>query len=109
MISVPWQWGQCRTCIIMISLGWLGGCSASHTPRENNRPTPLKHPPQSREQFFIHAPVVVIVEAKNENFKAGLGQCSATMMAAQCFNTRAGTGLTTIYGAVTTGNVWKFV
>jgi hypothetical protein len=64
---------------------------------------------QSREQFFIHAPVVVIVEAKNENFKAGLGQCSATMIAAQCFNTRTGTGLTTIYGAVTTGNVWKFL
>jgi hypothetical protein len=46
---------------------------------------------QSREQFFIHAPVVVIVEAKNENFKAGMGQCNATMMAAQCFNARAGT------------------
>src|SRR5262249_42257760 len=45
MISVPWQWGQCRTCIIMLSLGWLGGCSASHTPQENSRPTPLKHPP----------------------------------------------------------------
>src|SRR5262245_11020671 len=44
MISVPWQWGQCRTCIIMLSLGWLGGCSASHTPQENSRPTPLKHP-----------------------------------------------------------------
>ena len=64
---------------------------------------------QSREQFFIDAPVVVIVEAKNENFKAGMGQCSATMVAAQCFNARAGTGLTTIYGAVTTGNVWKFL
>ena len=25
--------------------GWLEGCSASHTPRENSRPTPLKHPP----------------------------------------------------------------
>src|SRR5881398_1436412 len=44
MMSVPWQWGQCRTCIIMLSLGWLEGCSASHTPRENSRPTPLKHP-----------------------------------------------------------------
>ena len=64
---------------------------------------------QSREQFFIHAPVVVIVEAKNENFKAGMGQCSATMMAAQCFNAQAGTELTTLYGAVTTGNVWKFL
>src|SRR5262249_33747186 len=28
----------------MLSLGWLGDCSASHTPRENSRPTPLKHP-----------------------------------------------------------------
>jgi hypothetical protein len=33
----------------MLSLGWLGGCSASHTPRENSRPTPLKHPPAAIE------------------------------------------------------------
>lgn len=64
---------------------------------------------QSREQFFVRAPVVVIVEAKNENFKVGMGQCSATMVAAQYFNAREGTGLTTMYGAVTTGNVWKFL
>jgi len=64
---------------------------------------------QSREQFFIRAPVIVIVEAKNENFKVGMGQCSATMIAAQYLNAREGTGLTTIYGAVTTGNVWKFL
>jgi hypothetical protein len=38
-----------------------------------------------------------------------MGQCSATMMAAQCFNAQAGTGLTTLYGTVTTGNVWKFL
>ncbi len=64
---------------------------------------------QSREQFFVRAPVVMIVEAKNENFKVGLGQCSAMMIAAQHFNAREGTGLTTMYGAVTTGNVWKFL
>lgn len=64
---------------------------------------------QSREQFFIHTPVAVIVEAKNENFKTGLGQCAATMVAAQFFNAREGTDLSTIYGAVTTGNVWKFL
>src|SRR5262245_2395122 len=29
----------------MLSLGRLGGCSESSTPRENSRPTPLKHPP----------------------------------------------------------------
>lgn len=64
---------------------------------------------RSREQFFIRAPIVVIVEAKNENFKTGMGQCSATMVAAQVLNMREGTGPSTIYGAVTTGNVWKFL
>jgi hypothetical protein len=37
----------------MISLGWLGGCSASHTPREHSRPTPLKHPRFSYTQAVI--------------------------------------------------------
>lgn len=64
---------------------------------------------QSREQFFIRAPVAVIVEAKNENFTTGLGQCAAMMVAAQIYNAREETGLTTMYGAVTTGNVWKFL
>jgi hypothetical protein len=57
---------------------------------------------QSREQFFIHAPVVVIVEAKMKISKQAWAS-AVTMMAAQCFNARAGTGLTTMYGAVTTG------
>src|SRR5712691_11009219 len=43
MISVPWQCGQCRTCIIMTSLDWVEGCSDSRTPEEHSRPTPLKH------------------------------------------------------------------
>lgn len=64
---------------------------------------------QSQEPFFIRAPVVIIVEAKNENFKAGPGQCAATMVAAQLFNTQEGTVLPILYGAVTTGNVWKFL
>src|SRR5947207_12585715 len=43
MISVPWQCGQCRTCMIMTSLDWVEGCSDSRTPEEHSRPTPLKH------------------------------------------------------------------
>ena len=41
----------------MLSLGWLGGCSASHTPRENSRPTPLKHPPPREPAAAIAAGV----------------------------------------------------
>src|SRR2546428_9823162 len=43
MISVPWQCGQCRTCMIMTSLDWVEGCSDFRTPEEHSRPTPLKH------------------------------------------------------------------
>ncbi|NMG20527.1 hypothetical protein [Brasilonema bromeliae] len=63
----------------------------------------------SGEQYFISAPVVTVVEAKNENIIAGLGQCAATMLAAQIFNQRAGNDIEVIYGVVTTGTSWKFL
>ncbi len=64
---------------------------------------------QSPEQLDVTAPVVTIVEAKNDNLKNGIGQCMAEMVAAQIFNQREGTGPKTIYGAVTTGNTWLFM
>lgn len=36
----------------------------------------------SPEQYYISRPVITIVEAKNENIKAGLGQCIVTLLAA---------------------------
>jgi hypothetical protein len=61
------------------------------------------------EQLFIKSPVFAIVEAKKENLNAGLGQCLAEMIAAQIFNQQEGNEIPTIYGAVTTGNIWKFL
>ncbi len=63
----------------------------------------------SNQQLYIEAPVAIIVEAKNENIKGGLAQCLATMVAAQRFNQEKGNTISTIYGAVTTGNQWKFL
>ena len=51
----------------------------------------------------------MLVEAKNDNIKAGLGQCIAEMIAARIYNEREGKGPTTIYGVVTTGSIWKFL
>ncbi len=45
---------------------------------------------RSKEQLTINVPVVVIIEAKNENIKGGLGQCAAAMLAAQLFNQQEG-------------------
>ena len=63
----------------------------------------------SKEQFFISAPVITIVEAKNENIISGLGQCIAEMIASQIFNQRQGIEIPVIYGVVTTGTAWRFL
>lgn len=63
----------------------------------------------SLEKLFVAAPVMMLVEAKNENIKGGLGQCIAEMVAAQLFNERDGNKISSIYGAVTTGTTWQFL
>jgi len=64
---------------------------------------------QSSEQLVIEAPVIAIVEAKNDNIQSGLGQCMAEMIAAQLFNERKENQIQTIYGVITTGTNWKFM
>jgi hypothetical protein len=64
---------------------------------------------RSPEQLIITAPILMIFEAKNENIKGGLAQCIAAMVAARLFNEREGNDIPILYGAVTTGNIWKFL
>lgn len=64
---------------------------------------------QAPSQLIIKAPVLVIIEAKNDNIQSGLGQCIASMYAAQLFNQQQGNSISTIYGSVTTGTNWKFI
>ena len=64
---------------------------------------------QSAEQLEVTAPVITIVEAKNDNIKSGIGQCIAEMVGAQIFNQREERPTKTIYGVVTTGSSWLFM
>lgn len=64
---------------------------------------------KSAEQLMIEAPVIALVEAKNDNLESGFGQCMAEMIAAQLFNQRQGNEIKQIYGVVTTGSLWKFM
>jgi hypothetical protein len=64
---------------------------------------------KSPEQFYLNAPIITIVEAKGENITGGLGQCIAEMFASSIFNDKEGEPLPKIYGAVTTGNTWRFL
>jgi hypothetical protein len=63
----------------------------------------------SPEFLLINTPVIMVVEAKKENIKGGLGECIAEMYAARLFNEREGNEITEIYGVVTTGEIWKFL
>jgi hypothetical protein len=63
----------------------------------------------SPKQLEITAPVVTLVEAKNDNIKSGIAQCIAEMVAAQLFNERQQNQIPYIYGVITTGSNWKFL
>jgi len=63
----------------------------------------------SPAQLYLDSPVIAIAEAKNENIISGLGQCIAEMYASQIYNEKEGYTPASIYGAVTTGDEWKFI
>ncbi|OCQ91425.1 hypothetical protein BCD67_23730 [Oscillatoriales cyanobacterium USR001] len=64
---------------------------------------------RSSEQLDIEAPVVILVEAKKEDLKVGLGQCIAEMVAAQKFNENKEQPIKVIYGIVSSGTQWRFL
>ena len=64
---------------------------------------------RSPEQLEIEAPAVVIVEAKKADLNSGIGQCIAEMVAAQKFNEVNAQFISSIYGSVSSGTVWRFL
>lgn len=57
----------------------------------------------------LEAPILVVVEAKDDSIKLGLGQCVAEMIASRYFNLDRGVGERAVYGIVTTGELWRFL
>jgi hypothetical protein len=52
----------------------------------------------------IDKPYLIVVEAKQDNFTKGWGQCLAAMVAAQKIN---GEPATPVFGIVTNGTTWQ--
>lgn len=63
----------------------------------------------SSNQLSLSAPVIAVVEAKNDNINSGFGQCMAEMVAAQLYNQQQEKPLKVVYGCVTTGSIWRFI
>ncbi len=53
----------------------------------------------------LEKPIVIVVEAKRNDFEQGWGQCLAELVASQKINDDAGSA---VYGIVTDGNLWQF-
>ena len=53
----------------------------------------------------LELPLVIVVEAKKNDFEQGWGQCLAELVAAQKLN---GDASRPVYGIVTDGELWKF-
>jgi len=62
----------------------------------------------STNQLEVSAPILTVVEAKNNDIKSGLGQCTAQLVGSQRFN-ESQEKPTVVYGAVTTGSAWRFM
>ena len=58
---------------------------------------------------MIQAPVLSVVEAKDDNFEKGNPQCIAQMRAVQIFNEREGKPTPVVFGASSYGLAWQFI
>jgi hypothetical protein len=63
----------------------------------------------SCQQLYVSSPVLMLVEAKNDNINSGIPQCIAEMVAAKIFNESENNIIENIYGVVTNGNQWLFM
>lgn len=57
----------------------------------------------------VKAPVLMLVKAKKNDIDEALGQCAAEMVAARIFNQRHSDSPETVYGCITTGELWQFL
>jgi hypothetical protein len=64
---------------------------------------------KSSQQLEPTAPVVVLIEAKRQDFRKALPQCVAEMFAAKIFNERKNLDIPIIYGVITIGTIWQFL
>jgi hypothetical protein len=64
---------------------------------------------KSPAQLVMEAPVLAIVEAKNDNIHNGLWQAVASAYGARVFNENSKRPSPVTYGAVTTGLLWQFL
>jgi hypothetical protein len=63
----------------------------------------------SVNRIIPKAPILSVVEAKNDKVLGGAAQCAAKMIAAKKFNDAQGQSIHAVFGCSTTGTEWRFL
>ncbi len=63
----------------------------------------------AQASVVLQTPIMTLVEAKKQDYEAGMGQCIAQMVGAQIFNQKKEDVELPIFGCVTTGEGWQFL
>jgi hypothetical protein len=64
---------------------------------------------KNKGSYVINTPIFAMVEAKKNDFDAGIPQCAAQMVGAKIYNQKMQTSQAVIYGCVTTAEQWLFL
>ncbi len=65
---------------------------------------------KSQSALTIHSPIFGLVEAKKADITSNsIAQCIAQMIGAYIFNEQEENSIKTIFGCVTTGEIWQFM
>ena len=61
------------------------------------------------KKHIIDIPIFAIVEAKKQDIDMGIAQSIAQIIGAKIFNNNNNNNIKTIFGCVTTGEIWQFM
>ncbi len=64
---------------------------------------------QPMKKYTLEVPIFCLLEAEDDAIRYGLSDCVAQMLGAKILNQQQGNSVETIYGCVTTGEVWQFL
>ena len=79
--------------------------SIAYNEKLNGTPDYVVSKKSDLGKTFLESPLLIIAEAKKNDFEQGWGQCLAELIAAQYINANA---KLPIYGVVTDGRLWEF-
>lgn len=79
--------------------------SITYSDKLNGTPDYIIATRSALGKTVLESPLVMVVEAKKNDFEQGWGQCLAELVAAQKINDDAGIP---VHGIVTDGELWKF-